>query len=145
MVANHSALPGSVPIMLCSNASRAPPASSASRATTGGGWEEARGGEEGVGGGGVGGGRRGSRGGGLPADGGATAEQGDHRLFRGDRARHTAEALVVFDRLDVEQRRADLRTIAQPAEIILDAEMHGIADRDHRGEGQRPGICLVDG
>ena len=61
-----------------------------------------------------------------------------------DRARHPPEALVILDQFDIEQRRADLRPIAQPGEIILDAEMHGVADRDDRGERQRAGIGLVD-
>ena len=81
---------------------------------------------------------------GPSADRGAAAEQGDDRLLGGDRARHPPEALVVLDQFDIEQRRADLRPIAQPGEIILDAEMHGVADRDDRHERQRAGIGLVD-
>ena len=55
-----------------------------------------------------------------------------------------AEAFVILDRFDIEQRRADLRPLAQPGEIVLDAEMHGVADRDDRGERQAARIGLVD-
>ena len=81
---------------------------------------------------------------GPSTDRGAAAEQGDDRLLGGDRARHPPEALVILDRFDIEKRRADLRPIAQPGKIILDAEMHGVADRDDRRERQRAGIGLVD-
>ena len=88
--------------------------------------------------------RAGMRGRGAAADVGAAAEQGDHRLGRGDLARQRAEALVILDRFDIEQRRADLRPLAQPGEIVLDAEMHRIADRHDRGERQAARIGLVD-
>jgi hypothetical protein len=68
------------------------------------------------------------------ADRGAAAKQRDHRLGRGDLAGDGAEALVVLDRLDIEQGGRDLGSLAQPGEVVLHAEMDGVADRDHRGE-----------
>ena len=51
---------------------------------------------------------------------------------------------MIFDRFDVEQRRADLRPLAQPGEVVLDAEMEGVADRHDRGERQAARIGRVD-
>ncbi len=81
---------------------------------------------------------------GLSADPGAAAEKGDHRLGRRHLACDRAEALVIIDRFDVEQRRADLRPLAQPGEIVLYAEMDGIADRHDGCQRQVARVGLVD-
>ena len=71
-----------------------------------------------------------------------------NRAITGLRGRHgardAAEALMVLDRFDIEQGRADLRPLAQPGEVVLDAEMDGVADRDHRDQRQAARIGLVD-
>jgi hypothetical protein len=56
-----------------------------------------------------------------------------------------AKALVILDRLDIQQRGADLGSVAQPAEIVLDAVMDRVADRHHRGERQVAGITITAG
>jgi hypothetical protein len=62
--------------------------------------------------------------------------------LRTDTARYAAEAFVVLDRFDVEQRRADRRPLAQPGKVVLDTEMEGVADRHDRGERQARALAL---
>ncbi len=72
-------------------------------------------------------------------------EERDHRAWWPTPAGATwAEALMVLDRLDIEQWGTDLGPVAQPAQIVFHAEMDGIADRDDRDERQAAGVGLVD-
>ena len=51
---------------------------------------------------------------------------------------------MVLDRFDIEERRADFRTLSQPGEVVLDAEVGGVSHGDHRCQRQAAGIGLVD-
>jgi hypothetical protein len=72
------------------------------------------------------------------------ATQGNDRFSGGHGPGDAAEAFVILDRLDIKQGGADFRLLAQPSEIVLDPQVHRIADRHHGGERQVAGVSLVD-
>ena len=75
----------------------------------------------------------------------APADQGDHRLDPGGRARGGAEARHVPEGFDIQQNRLAARVASEFLEIIDHAQMHAVADGNDGAQRDVADMTGVDG